>query len=317
MADAIDGLYGLPLDEFIGARDALAKELRAAGDRDGAAAVKALKKPSVAAWAVNQALRTQGKAARELWQAGDALAAAQEAILGGKGSGADLRAATERERAAVEPLVDAARGLLTASGGDLSETTIERVRQTLHAGAIDPDAREEIASGRATRERAPQGLFGGGEAVPAPPAPKREGKAAAPSRRKGAARESEGATPRARKAAARGEREDGAARKREDAAARKREDAAARKREDAAARKREEAARQREAAARERKEAAARERARKAAEQRVAKAEKAFAAAEKRSAEAAERLDAARGEERVAADALAEARAELHAAERG
>jgi hypothetical protein len=293
--DAIDGLYGLALDEFVGARDALAKELRAAGRRDDAAAVKALKKPSVAAWAVNQALRTQSKAARELWQAGDALAAAQEAILGGKGSGADLRAATERERAAVEPLVDAARGLLTASGGDLSETTIERVRQTLHAGAIDPDAREEIASGRATRERAPQGLFGGGEAVAAPAAPKREGK--------GATRERKAATPRGRKAAAGGEPENGAARKREDAAARKRD--------------REEAAREREAAARERKQAAARERARKAAEQRVAKAEKALVAAEKRSAEAAERLEAARGEERAAAEALAEARAELDAAERG
>src|SRR5512133_4011094 len=143
--DAIDRLYGLALDAFVGERDALAKELRAAGRRDEAAAVKKLGKPSVAAWAVNQALRTQGKAARELWQAGDALAAAQDAILAGEGSGADLRAATERERAAVEPLVDAARGLLTASGGDLSETTIERVRQTLQAGAIDPEAREEIA----------------------------------------------------------------------------------------------------------------------------------------------------------------------------
>jgi hypothetical protein len=289
MAGAIDGLYGLPLDEFVGARDALAKELRAAGQRDEAAAVKALKKPSVAAWAVNQALRTQAKAARELWQAGDALAAAQEAILGGKGSGADLRAATDRERAAVEPLVDAARGLLTASGSDLSDTTIERVRQTLHAGAIDPEAREEIASRRATRERAPQGLFGGGEAVAAPPAP-REGKAAAPSGRKGAA-------PRGRKAAA-------AKPNRGASAATPKHNAAAAKR-------------AREEAARARKEAATRERARKAAEQRVARAEKALAAAEKRSAEAAERLDAARDDERAATDALAEARAELHAAERG
>jgi hypothetical protein len=286
--DAIDRLYGLPLDAFVGERDALAKELRAAGRRDEAAAVKALKKPSVAAWAVNQALRTQGKAARELWQAGDALAAAQEKILAGEGSGADLRAATERERAAVEPLVDAARGLLTASGGDLSETTIERVRQTLHAGAIDPEAREEIASGRAARERAPQGLFGGGEVV-APAASKRE---------------REPAASRASTAPARPRRDASAAKPKRDAAAAKPE--------------REATERERkEAAARERKEAAARERARKAAEQRVAKAEKALAAAEKRSADAAERLEAARSGERAAAGALADARAELRSAERG
>jgi hypothetical protein len=306
MADAIDGLYGLPLDEFVGARDALAKELRAAGQRDEAAAVKALKKPSVAAWAVNQALRTQGKAARELWQAGDALAAAQQAILAGKGSGADLRAANERERAAVEPLVDAARGLLTASGGDLSETTIERVRQTLHAGAIDPEAREEVASARVTRERAPQGLFGGGEVVTAPPRRERKAPPAergAAQRERGAAREG-GAAARGRKAATpRGGKAADADRKREEAAARKRD--------------REAAVHEREQAARERKEAAARERARKAAAQRVATAEKALAAAEKRSDEAAERLESARGEEHAATEALAEARAELRAAERG
>jgi hypothetical protein len=209
--DAIDRLYGLPLDAFVAERDALAKELRAAGQRDEAAAVKKLAKPTVAAWAVNQALRTQTKAASELWKAGDALAAAQDAILAGKGSGADLRAAAERERAAVEPLVDAARGLLTASGGDLSETTIERVRQTLHAGAIDPEAREEVASGRATRERAPQGLFGG-EATVATPAP-------APASR---ARKAEpAAKPKRDAAAAKREREQ-AARERKEAAARER-----------------------------------------------------------------------------------------------
>lgn len=293
--DAIDRLYGLPRDAFVAERDGLAKELRAAGQRDEAAAVKALKKPSVAAWAVNQALRTQGKAARELWRAGDALAAAQEKILAGEGSGADLRAATERERAAVEPLVDAARGLLTASGGDLSETTIERVRQTLHAGAIDPEAREEIASGRATRERAPQGLFGGGEVV-AVPASKRERKPA-PEREAGPTKRGRGGTARTReKTTPRERKTTEAARKHEEAAARTRE---------------------REEAARERKEAAARERARRAAEQGVAKAERALAAAAKRSADAADRLEAARGEERAAAEALEQARAELRAAQRG
>jgi hypothetical protein len=268
--DAIDRLYGLPLDAFVTERDALAKALRGDGKRDEAAAVKKLAKPTVAAWAVNQALRTQKKAARELWQAGDALAAAQDAILAGKGSGADLRAAAERERAAVEPLVDAARGLLTASGGDLSDATIERVRQTLHAGAIDPEAREEVASGRATRERAPQGLFGGGEVAPAP-------------------------APRARKAEPEPKPAPAPARKpapKRDAAAAKRE--------------REAAKREREAAARERKEAAARERARKAAEQRVAKAEKAVAAAAER-VEAARRDERAAVE--ALAEAKAELRA--------
>ena len=56
----VDELFGLPLDEFIPERTALAKSLRAEGRRDEAKEVAATRKPSVAAWAVNQLVRTQG-----------------------------------------------------------------------------------------------------------------------------------------------------------------------------------------------------------------------------------------------------------------
>jgi hypothetical protein len=310
--DEIDRLYGLPLEEFIPARDALSKELRDTGRRGEATAIKKLPKPTVAAWAVNQAVRSQPRAARELWEAGDALAAAQEAVLSGKGSGADLREAAERERAAVDPLVDAARGLLTSAGGDLSETTIDRVRATLQAAAIDADAREDVAAGRAVRERAPRGLFGGDEGA-MPAAPAKRGRSAGseateekPARGRAAKQPARGrSTTRGRSAGSAGT-EEKAARGRTAAAdtARSREEEAARKREEAAARKRE------------REEKAARERARKAAAARVARAENALAAAEARSAKAAEQLEDARAREREAVEALADARAELRAVER-
>ena len=286
--DAVDRLYGLPREEFVGERDAMAKELRADGRRDEAAAIKALAKPTVAAWAANQAVRSQKRAARDLWKAGDALSATQDAVLSGKGSGAKLREASERERAAVETLVDAARGLLGASGGDLSEATIERVRETLHAGAIDPEARDEVAGGRAARERAPQGLFG---ADPfAAPAPRRASKAEP--------------KPRAKAKPERTAESDGRA---DDAAGRERvrEEQAARRREEAEARKRE------------REEAAERERERKAASTRVDKARRALEQAQERTAKAAERLTEAQAGEREAAAALGAAEAELDALERG
>jgi hypothetical protein len=286
--DAVDRLYGLPREEFVGERDALAKQLRADGSRDEAAAVKALPKPTVAAWAANQAVRSQKRAARELWKAGDELSAAQEAVLAGKGSGAKLRVASERERAAVETLVDAARGLLGASGGDLSEATIERVRDTLHAGAIDADAREEVAAGRAVRERSPQGLFGADPfAAPAPRRPAKAEPEPEPQARRKPATQAK-ATPKGTSDAA-------AERKRE------REEAAARKREEAEARKRE------------REEAVARERARKAAADRAEKAQRAFEQAQERTAKAAARLEDAQAREREAAEALDAARSELDA----
>jgi hypothetical protein len=291
--DAVDRLYGLPREEFVGERDALAKQLRADGSRDEAAAVKALPKPTVAAWAANQAVRSQTRAARELWTAGDELSAAQEAVLAGKGSGAKLREASERERAAVETLVDAARGLLGASGGDLSEATIERVRETLHAGAIDADAREEVAAGRAVRERSPQGLFG---ADPfAAPAPRRPPKAEPEPEPEPQAKR----TPATKaKAQPRGAPDAAAERRRQ------REEAAERKREEAEARKRE------------REEAVARERARKAAADRADKAQRAFEQAQERTGKAAARLEQAQEREREAAEALDAARSELDALER-
>ena len=108
MLDEADELYGLPLDEFTAARDALAKRLRAEKRREDADLVKALKRPSVAAGAINLAVRRHG--ADELLAAGEQLRAAHGALLAGSGDAAAVREATERERAAVRELARLALG---------------------------------------------------------------------------------------------------------------------------------------------------------------------------------------------------------------
>src|SRR3954453_6952632 len=110
-ADDAGDLYGLALDAFVPERDALAKRLRADGRRDEAAEVKALRKPSVAAWAVNQAVRSQPGAARALWDAGDALIGAQEDLLAGRGDARALRAGAGGERAGLDGVVGGAGGV--------------------------------------------------------------------------------------------------------------------------------------------------------------------------------------------------------------
>jgi hypothetical protein len=173
-----DDLYGLPLDRFVPERAALAKALRGAGDRDAAAAVAALRKPSAAAWAVNQLVRTQGDAARDLYEAGDAVRAAQADVLAGRGDAAQLREAGAREREAVAGLVDRARGLLGSDGHALSAGTLERVAATLHAAALDDAAREQVREGRLERELRHVGLGlgegagAGGAQVAAPTKPR-------------------------------------------------------------------------------------------------------------------------------------------------
>ena len=149
--DAHD-LYGLPLDRFTPARRALAKELRDAGQRDEAERVGALRKPSRAAWAVNQLVRTQRRAVNDLFTTGDAAQRAQTELLAGKGDSEALRSALSQEREAVRQLVEVARGLLTSDGHELSSTMLERVADTLHAAALDPGARVQVRQGCLDRE---------------------------------------------------------------------------------------------------------------------------------------------------------------------
>jgi hypothetical protein len=194
MPSDADELYGLAFDEFIPARNALARELRGAGRREEAGEVAALRKPSVAAWAVNQLVRTQRKGVDELFEAGDGLRAAHDQVLAGRGDAASLRGAVAREREAVEALTATARGLLTSQGHELSPTIIERVSDTLHAAALDDDARAQVREGRLERELRHVGLGMTAGAMPVrartrapkkpPPEPKKDLRAEREARRR-------------------------------------------------------------------------------------------------------------------------------------
>lgn len=148
MQEEADELYGLALDEFTGARDALAKRLKADKRREDADAVSALRKPSVAAWAINQAVRGHRADADVLLEAGADLREAHEAMLGG-GQAAAVRTASERERDAVRALT---RRALDALGERASDATAEKIRATLHAVAADEELREQVQEGRLQRE---------------------------------------------------------------------------------------------------------------------------------------------------------------------
>ena len=144
MLDEADDLYGLPLDEFTAARDALAKRLRGEKRREDADAVKALKRPSVAAGAINLAVREHG--ADDLLAAGEELRAAHAALLDGSGDAAAVREATAREREAVREFAR------LALGDDASSATEDKVRATLHAASVDDDVRELLEAGRLERD---------------------------------------------------------------------------------------------------------------------------------------------------------------------
>jgi hypothetical protein len=142
--------------------------------------VKGLRKPSAAAWLVNQLARTQKKEARRVLDSGDALRAAQDQALAGKGDRDELGSAAAEHAEAMRMLLAKAPGLLDSKGGSPSQAALERAAETLRAVALDEQARAGFASGRLTREHQAAGLgfMAPGDGEPAAP----------PARRKGAAR---------------------------------------------------------------------------------------------------------------------------------
>ena len=106
----IDDLYKLPPAEFTGARNALAKTLT----KDEARRVKALEKPTVVPWAVNQVYWRARSTYDRLMKMGEKLRTAQIAAL--EGRSADVRAASDAHRRAITEAVAEAERLAAIAG---------------------------------------------------------------------------------------------------------------------------------------------------------------------------------------------------------
>ena len=206
---AADELYGLPPAEFTSARDELARRLRKEGSRDEAAAVKRLRRPTAAAWALNQLARRDREEVERLLRVGERLRAAQRELLAGGGR-EELQGAAREERELVGRLTRAALELASEAGLPAPRSLSERVAETLRAATLDESTAAELRAGRLTREAEAVGVFGavGETTEPARERPRRD--APEPERsRQGASREQRRQAPsreRPRRAAPRGER---------------------------------------------------------------------------------------------------------------
>ncbi|MGH3003395.1 MAG: hypothetical protein ACRDM1_12185 [Gaiellaceae bacterium] len=157
----LDGLYDLPLEEFTKARNDLAGRLKRAHQVEAAAAVRALKKPSLVAWGANRLARDEPAQVAALLTAGGRLRDAQQRLLAGKGTPEEVGDATAAEREALRALLASGRKLL---GARTSASLLDRLGQTLRAAAVDDQAGPLLERGRLTEELTAVG-FGPLEAV--------------------------------------------------------------------------------------------------------------------------------------------------------
>ena len=131
LEDDIDALFALPLAEFTSARNALAARLKQSGRADEAHRVKALSKPPVSAWAVNQLYRRHRKEFDRLIAAGQRFRQAQASQIAGKAS--DIRGPLDARREALLELSHLAAAVLRDADHNPTPDTMRRIATTLEA----------------------------------------------------------------------------------------------------------------------------------------------------------------------------------------
>jgi hypothetical protein len=146
---ALDTLYAAPLDEFTSTRNALAKQLGTDGDE-----IKTLKKPNLAAWALNQVARRHAAELDDLFAVTDKLRHAQRRVMSG-GKASDLRSATDARNKAASRLTKLVQKILTEAGHAASPSTLSAAGDSFVAVASNDVGAELLRKGRLTRELTP------------------------------------------------------------------------------------------------------------------------------------------------------------------
>lgn len=139
LLEIADELYGLAPGEFTPARDARVKELKGT---DLAAGVKRLKRPSVAAWVVNQLVRYETEQVEQVLSVGAALREAQAKLAGD-----ELRELTRQRRQLTAAVTTRARAVAAERGVKVTAAVSDQVEATLTAAMVDEACAAAVRSG--------------------------------------------------------------------------------------------------------------------------------------------------------------------------
>lgn len=140
-----DHLYGLAPQEFTAARNVRVREVKP-DDRALAARIQELRKPSPAAFLVNQLVRRKSAEIDDLLDLGVELREAQA-----KGDGRQLNRLARERRGLIGELLDTASAIAEEFDRDASRAVLDEVEQTLAAGTVDEPAGDALRSGRLIR----------------------------------------------------------------------------------------------------------------------------------------------------------------------
>ncbi len=146
VALAVAELYRLPPEGFLDRRTSLARAARAQGDRASAAAITALRRPTLAAWALNRAVQEDPGLADEVIALGDRLRSAHLRLVA-----EELKSLRPQRDSLVSRVVESAERAAAASGQVFSPAVRGQVYDTVVAALADADATRAVCSGALTR----------------------------------------------------------------------------------------------------------------------------------------------------------------------
>ncbi|MFC8502412.1 hypothetical protein ACFUC1_08630 [Pedococcus sp. NPDC057267] len=146
VAEAMQDLYAVGPDEFMATRARLVADARAASDKAAATEIGRLRKPSLAAWAVNLTAREAEDVVADLVDLGERMRSAQSRL-----DAAALTGMRKERDATVEVYVRAATRAVSEAGRSLSPAAQQEVRATAIAALADEQASAAVTSGQLTR----------------------------------------------------------------------------------------------------------------------------------------------------------------------
>lgn len=143
--EAAGRLYGAPPGEFVAVRTELRRRARAEGDAALARAIGELRKPTVAAWAVNQVARDHPEELADLLDLGERLRRAWR-----DRDAPALSELTGRRSSVTGRLTRLARRVAAEHGQNLPSAALTEIERTLDAATVDPQAADLVRQGRLT-----------------------------------------------------------------------------------------------------------------------------------------------------------------------
>ncbi len=146
----VDRLFTLPLAEFVAARNDLAKSLKTSGEKETAARIQKLPKPSISAWAINQLVRADHALLEALLAALDRQRTLQLSGIGGGVDRGEMKEAKQAENETIGRMERALVPILEAGGHASGRTAIERCVRSIRAAAVHPEGRPLLENGHLT-----------------------------------------------------------------------------------------------------------------------------------------------------------------------